>query len=180
MAQKTLSIQAQLPQFPGPPALVVASGRQTAVIYLAHQGQIREIDRYQEETPVYSDREGSFKKSGQGRDLAQGSVYENKKDYIEDRYKQALSARLKKILHKYDNAVIYFFCPKYISASIMASLPQNGVKKIAFCIDGNYHQEHPFELLKMLQEEIRSIGQGRPPASQEAGKLLDTDRLKEV
>ncbi len=163
-----MKISQKLPQFDREKALFVVTGKQEAKFYLVSKGKIKEIDSFKVEKPVYSDREGWFKRRARGFVMGSGAPLEPKKQKVIKDFLKKLKKNLKKTLSRNKVDAIYLFSPRYLSARVRKTLPSSARKKIRLTIDGEYYFEHPFKLLEKIPEKEKNA-----PKSEEAKKLLD-------
>lgn len=132
------------------PSLLIVTGSQTAKIYLAHDGEITELDAVSVPTPEYSDREGHFMKTGHGEVQGSGSVYEAKEKPIRDEFLGKLSGTLNSLQHNVDIESIYLFAPEHHLNETKEKLPYQLLEKGVVTIPGNYVKDHPTELVTRL------------------------------
>lgn len=165
-----MKIKQNLPQFKDARSLIIVSGAQEGFLYLAYNEEIDKIEHIFEETPSYSDREGHFMKSGTNQDVVQGSVYENKKNYIKKSFIKRSVETIKSIVKKYDIKFIYIFSPQYLEKDLLKTLPNSVNEKVVETFLGNYSNEHEFKLLEKIKEK-RDKNTPVRPISSEALKL---------
>ncbi len=172
-----MKIEKKLPQFENEIALIVATGEQTAKFYLAGRGAINELEVFFEPNPEYTDREGFFEKRMR-KDYGSGSVYEPKKEYVQNKFLRGLLTELKNAREKWKFEAIYFFFPDFVSKEILSALPDEFLKMVRLKITGNFFREHPFKLLRMIQREMK-IGENEA-LKKEARRLLKATDDKEL
>lgn len=146
-----MKIKRQLPQFKDSKTLIIVAGQQSAVLYCAYKGEIKEIDRIHIETPVYSDREGFFATRTKRQGVARsGAVYENKKDELNNRFAKELSNRILK-LDKFEKFSQFYLCASRPTVNLILDKMSNPQKnKIAKKTFGNLIELHPFNILERL------------------------------
>jgi protein required for attachment to host cells len=146
-----MKIKRQLPQFKDKKTLIIVAGQQSAVLYNAHNGEIKEIDRIHIETPVYSDREGFFATRTRRQGTARsGAVYENKKDETQRRFAKELNSKVQN-LEKTNRFDQFYMCAPRPTASLILDKISNPLKdKIVKKVYGNLIEFHPFNILERL------------------------------
>lgn len=163
-----MKITAKLPQFSDLRALFIVTGRQEAVLYIAHKGQITKKSTIIVEGAKYTDREGFSLRSGHGRVLSSGSAYEplqaqKKRDFL-----KVFKTEMAKFLKANPCDVIYVFSPNYAISEVKKTLPATAQKMVKFTRQGDYFKEHPFALIEMLVKNKPTV----IPTSDEAAKIL--------
>jgi hypothetical protein len=150
-----MQIEKNLPQFTGQRSLIMVTGRQEGVMYIALNGEIEEKERLQIEDPGYTDREGFFMSSGGTTGTFKaGSVYkENITQNLTRQFLNQLQKKIKDMTQKQNPEKIYLFCPDYMKKEIMNKLPKAMKGKIRTVKLGNYISSHPFTLLESIKEE---------------------------
>lgn len=175
-----MTIKNSLPKFKKKTLIIVAS-KQTAQFYLAYKDKINEIDYLKIETPVYSDREGFFERSGKGMLYGSGSVYESKDIETRNKFARALANSIKEKIEKQEIASIYLFSPEYMKNEINSHISPEIKKKLICELYGNYSKISPFKLLKMIkgkQNKLKEFKMIRP-IKEEAKKILNkTGKIK--
>lgn len=148
-------IEKNLPQFQDQKTLLVVSGRQEALLYLAEGGEIWEEDKIYVEDPGYTDREGFFKsRSKTGGVMKAGSVYKEKISYhLAKEFLNQLQEKVKSIFYSRHPKKIYIFCPDYIKKEMLKKIPKSIRQYTHIVKTGNYIDYHPFDLLRNIQEE---------------------------
>jgi hypothetical protein len=149
-------IPANLPTFNGEKALLIATGKQDAVFYLAQNGILKSIDSFLIETPKYSDREGHFKTRGAGKTIRSGAVYENKKGKVITDFIKEFQKRFGTISKKHKIARLYIYSPSHMHTYIREALPKAFQNKITMEIEGNFFKTHPLTLLKKIHDTSNS------------------------
>ena len=170
-----MKIKRDLPQFEGVRALIIATGRQRGVMYVASDSMLEKVDEIKLDTPVYSDREGHFVQSGKGGTFASGAVYENQKEYIQQEFMKQLSRDLSSIVRRERITESYIFAPRHLLKTFTAGLPALVKKTIKTSFGGNYPDEHPFELLGKIAKKRR--GREDISLTPEEAKIKATPRL---
>ncbi len=142
-----MKIKQELPQFTNSPSLIITTGKQHGLIYLAKNGKITKESEILIETERYSDREGRFERRSKNLNISSGSVYEddNKEKRIKDFVKN-----IEEVIKEYKNIKnIYCFCPDYMKNYLLEMISKYSKNPKLFL--GNHTDNHPFELLKKLQ-----------------------------
>ncbi len=164
-------IPANLPTFNGEKALLVATGKQDAVFYLAQNGILKSIDSFIIETPKYSDREGHFKTRGMGKTIRSGAVYENKKEKVITDFIKEFQKRFGAISKKHKLARLYVYSPSHMHTYIREALPKASQAKVTMEIEGNFFKTHPLTLLKKIHD--KSDAKKVIPRDAEEAKILN-------
>ncbi len=164
-----MKISKGLPQFTKI-SLIIAAGSHSAEIYRAYEGEIEKIDSFRMENPTYSDKEGFFSRSGKGMNYGSGSVIETNKEEILGKFTKELASRIEKLFKENNAGSTYIFSPNYIKKSIRDSLSQKIKDCMVYTMEGNFVENHPFDLIKMIQKKT---GEKKPViASESAIKIL--------
>ncbi len=164
-----MKISKELPQF-SKPSLIVVTGSHSVEIYYFYQGEIVKVDSFEMETPVYSDKEGFFSRTGGGVRYGSGSVLELNKEEILKKFIRELKIRIEKAFKERQVEEIFFFQPLYLKKIISDELSPVIKNKISLVVEGNFIGHHPFNLIKMIQKKIKE----KKPllASEQALKIL--------
>jgi len=148
-----MKIKRELPQFEDKKTLLLVTGKQEAVIYIAYKGVIEKIVEVKVETPKYSDREGFFARTGRGKNLGSGSAYEDAGIEIKKQFFNEISTKLKILAKNQKIRVLYLFTPVYMSKQLPAALPKSIANAIVAVYHGNFRSEHPFILLAKISSD---------------------------
>lgn len=164
-----MQISKELPQF-SKRSLIVVAGSRSAEILKAHEGEIESIDSLNMELPKYSDKEGFFTRSGKGETYGSGSVLEeDKRDFLA-KFTKELAIRVEKAFREDSSESVYLFSPEHMKEMILEKISSEVKERIALEINGNFVEDHPFDLLKMIMDKLDDK---RPVmAGEEAAKLL--------
>ena len=164
-----MQISKELPQF-SKRSLIVVAGSHSAEILRVHKGEIELIDSLKMEMPKYSDKEGFFVRSGKGKIFGSGSApKEGKRDFLA-KFTKELAIRVEKAFQEDSSESVYLFSPEHMKEMILGKISLNVKERITLEIDGNFVDNHPFDLLKMIMEKL---DEKRPVVtSEEAVKLL--------
>jgi len=168
-----MKIKKELPLFEQKKAFIIVTGKQSANIYLASNGEINLVDELYIPSPSseYSDNEGHFKRRGSGGVISSGSVREPQKAYLFKKFSTELSKLIAKLDDKEKVQELYLFTPDYIKNNLRNSLTKLLQNKIVMEIFGNYGDSHVFDLLKMINKENEHFG-ATTPTTKEAQKLM--------
>jgi len=164
-----------LPQF-DEPALLIVTGKQSGIIYLAAAGEIRELVEINVPTPTYSDREGFFVNSGRGQTFASGSVYEAKDDQAKLEFIKNLAAQTAGFLREYSVDMIHLFSPAYVKNDILKRFSRSVKDRMGIHFAGEYLHVQPLELLRKVWARVSGGSKAIPKP--EAQKILDRPNVK--
>lgn len=167
-----MKITNKLPQFENKKTLLIVTGGFSGLYFLASDGQIKEIFRTEESQQHYSDREGFFQRSGQGKVFGSGAVYEENKVEREKRFIKTILNETSRLNKEIDFDEIYLFTPDYISNQITKHFPKEVRQKFIKVFEGNYIHDHPFAILSRIKlDQDKFIGK-KVPLKEEARKIL--------
>ncbi len=172
-----MKIPNEYPKFINKSALLIVLGREDGTLYLASNGFIDKITEFGVRIPKYSDREGFFLRSGGGRLLGTGSVYEPKIKMVERRFLNDFSEKIKKILKENKVTEIYLFSPKFMHTYFEQEIPPKYLKMVRCKFNGNYRKNHPLELLDKIRIQISKSHPGPVPVNKEARKILSKFKI---
>jgi len=152
----------------------VVAGSRSAEIFRAHKGEIESIDLLKMELPIYSAREGFFTRASKGMTFGFGSVFNGKRQGFLSKFAKELGRRIKRIFRENSPENIYIFTPGHMKEIIANALSVEARRAVVLTIEGNFVENHPFDLLKIIKTELDAK---RPVvASEEAVKLLKKKR----
>jgi hypothetical protein len=168
-----MKISEHLPHFKAP-CLMIVAGKQEAVFFLAQDNKVEQINAVKLKKPHYTDREGRFQKSGNGKVLGSGSVYESQDDETTKQFIKQVAEASVNMVAQYDIKKIFLFCPTYLSNQMEDGLPKELQNLIDYIFYGNYNHQHPFVLLSKVQEYLREETDDRKvePIKNEALDIL--------
>ena len=146
-----MKISRTFPQFTEETTLLIVAARQTATVYKAHKGTLRKITHIFVSNPTYSDREGFFVRSGKGRWMGSGSVYESKSESTHKEFLKEFTRTMKKLSKTISIDAVYLFASPHLVASIRESIPSRIQRHIAHIFRGNFVQHTPSELLEKIK-----------------------------
>lgn len=165
-----MHIPRELPQYTDTNLLLVVAGAQTARFFMAHGGDIVELDSIRIENPEYSDREGFFLRRGGGKTYGSGSVYEAKEAPVQHAFVRNLTASLKHIQGAYPVDEIVVCVPDYEKNIVQETFPASLKKKISETKLGNYTKDDGIEVLRRVVKDQAPAGN---PATGEAKQILE-------
>jgi len=170
-----MKISKNLLQFNRQKALIIVSGR-TAVRFLyAHQGEIKELDRFRFPRRLYTDREGFFKTKVRGLGtMYSGSVLESKKAQQEKKLLKKITDKVKSYNKKLNITGIYLFAPDYMKGQAREAVPRYLQKKIRGCLYGNYLKSKLLKFPHLIGKKQRRKRKQKssPEMSREARKII--------
>lgn len=143
-----MTISKKFPQFQGEKVLILATGMEAASIYLAEDGVIQMIERFQTAWPVYSDSESFF---GRSKNMSVGSVVKDPKKIAYRDFMRDLKVRLKKMGDEHEITKVFIFTPKALKNRVFETLPSKMRSLVSHEIIGNLADFHPFVLLGRIQ-----------------------------
>jgi len=148
-----MKISEKLPQF-SKKSLIIVTGGQAGKIYLAYNGEIEKLNEFKIDNPKYSDREGFFVRSGQGKTFGSGAVREENKHKITGEFLKQLKLSIEEIVSKNKIEDFYLLSPDYIKNELYEILSSEIQSKIVLFTEGNFHDSHPFDFLEKIKKEI--------------------------
>lgn len=146
-----MKITKELPQFKNENVLLVVAGTQHADLYRVHDSKVALIKTVHIPTPEYSDREGFFMQRGGGKVYGCGSVYEPKKQTIQEQFAKELISDMKELDQKEGPFKIYLFTPTHVKNLLVKDLPPPLFSRVVYVKSGNYTKAHPFEILSFVE-----------------------------
>jgi len=146
-----MQISQDLPQFSNIPTLLVTAGDQTAKFFHAHDGTIEELDSFVIENPNYSDTEGHFKRQSGGETLGSGSVLEENKQAVKNKFYHQLQERLDTILAEHPFDEIILLAPPHSIKDTEEHMQPKFRDKIDQRVKGNFTKDRPLALLRRLE-----------------------------
>ena len=149
-----MKISKHLPHFEEDTLLVV-TGRQEAVVYLASHDEVRLVGSLKAKRPEPSDRGGRFGKR-MGRDVLAGGTGDLEDEEQVRSFTRQLSDLLVPLAASGQAQRIYLFCPTYLCSRVEDAMSIDMRSKLEFVFFGNYQHQHPFVLLSKVQEHARS------------------------
>lgn len=162
-----MKISRNLPQFENEPTLLVVSGKQHGVLYVAENGTIVKQTELYIPTPHYGDREGFFVQGGRGGIQAASAVYESQDGYVMQEYLRELTSYLHTRLQVRSFRCLYLFAPRHHLYAIERKLPPEFKRILTQVFDGNYTEAHPFQLLERIARREATRNGERPQSRDE-------------
>ncbi|MEX0672922.1 MAG: host attachment protein [Candidatus Paceibacterota bacterium] len=153
-----MKITEKLPQFENETALLVVTGKQDAVFYIAQNGEVNAVESFKVDKPKYTDLHGHFETRAHGKVTRAGSPYEPT-DLSDDAVRQflkELEEELKNVSRHYALDSLYIFYPSHMKNRISEVLPPKLARKQQIAIEGNFYEHHPFKLLERIQKKNSS------------------------
>lgn len=147
-----MKIKRELPQYEGESVLFVATGTRDGIIYLAGDGEVRKLKSFRVAKPKYSDKEGFTKNrrtgvSGSARELDREDM---QRDFLKEAVRQIRQASGSKKITD-----VILFAPPELKADLPSALPSGLKNKVVAVIPGNYHEHHPFELIRLAERKMK-------------------------
>lgn len=165
-------------QFNGQNVLIVVMGTQRGLLYLAGDGNIDIIGTVEEPTPTYSDREGYFMHSGNGRVYGSGSVYEEKNIEQVRRFFKRAAEEISRVVRTYDISRTYIFEPLYAKGAVTETLRPLAHDDVALVRYGNYLHEPATTLLTFIEHHEHGHRDPADPASVEGNDAHAIEKRK--
>jgi len=169
-----MKIPEKLPQFKDMTSLIIATGKQDAIFYIAHNGEIQQVDSFKVEKPQYSDIEGHFETRNDGKTYRAGSPYEptDKENKTKTEFLKELSEEIESVSRHHTIHTLYIFTPSYLKNEVSKTIPHSLHQIKYYLLKGNFFHQHPRELLTRIQK----LHQRNPiqPITEAAYKILHT------
>jgi hypothetical protein len=159
--------------FRGGHTLIIAAGRQDAVLYEVAEEKVRRLDAFKIPTPHYSDKEGEFRTRGRGTTVRSGGVRELDPQIMVNEFLREFERRVKNLPSDFDR--VYVFASKQVKNRLLEVLPLAWRERLASITEGNYYHEEPLELIKKIAQAEARV-QKSAPANLEARKILSKSR----
>lgn len=153
---------------------MIAAGQMGAIFYLVRNGELTKAASFELRKPRYSDHEGKFVRRGRGQFFAAGAVYEFDKQGMIKEFLRELEGRAKALMLKYKITASYLYAPAHLMQQIKTKIKKILGDSYMMSFRGNYHNSHPFELLKMIsgRQGRRASRRRVMPTKTEAAKIL--------
>jgi len=164
-----MKIKDSLPQFNNKRALIIVTGREYAEFYLASNGEVATLEKIETEKRSPAEVVDKFKTRTSGYIVSGADEEETKRETRE--FLSMFEEKFPDILRVATPELIYLFSPSYISQEILHRIPKSKINTVAAHFDGNYRDKHLFDLLQMIQTDMKS--NGVEPKSAEAQKIYD-------
>jgi hypothetical protein len=172
-----MQIQDKLPQFTDEEALIVASGKQDAIFYIAQNGEIHVVESFKVDKPKYDDIEGHFEsstKTGKRKQtIRAGSPYDptDKNEKAVSDFLKELEQELESVSKHHAVTDLYIFAPPHLKNEVTARIPYSLESANLLLMEGNHYETHPFDLLEKIQEKKHK--EPVKPIKKSAKKILD-------
>ena len=154
-----MKIRNNLVQFNDKDALIVATGKQDAIFYTAHNGEIFQVESFQVDKPTYADIEGHFEtraKTGtQGQTMRAGSPYDptDKNEKAVSDFLKELEKEFESVSRHHSISHLYLFAPSHLKNDVYNCIPHSIDDAETLLIEGNHYDTHPFKLLEKIQQK---------------------------
>ncbi|MEX0930334.1 MAG: host attachment protein [Candidatus Paceibacterota bacterium] len=168
-----MKISEKLPQFENETALLVVTGKQTAVFYIAKDGEIHQVNSFKVNKPKYTDLQGHFETRSHGKTTRAGSAFEPtelSEDAVRNFLKE-LEEELKNVSRHHTLDSLYVFCPAHVKNRIEKAIPSKLARKEQMVVEGNFFESHPFDLLTKIRK--RTSRNPIRPLTEAAQKILN-------
>lgn len=152
-----MQISENLPQFEETPTLIIVAAKQSADLYLAHDGHLEDLDSIEIDNPQYSDREGHFKRRSKGETLGSGAVYEENKELVKKDFYNALNDSLKNITSTHNYHEVVLLSPPQNANETKDKLPKEIQNIISLEVNGNYTGQHATKVLEAIQKQREEV-----------------------
>ena len=172
-----MKISNNLPQFENETVLIVVSGKQDAIFYLAKNGELFKVESFKVDRPKYDDVQGHFETSAKtgkhGQTMRAGSPFDptHMEEKAVTQYLQKLQEELEGVQQHHNITQLFIFAPSYVKHEVEKRMPYALQDKKQLMIEGNYYEEHPFELLERIQKKQHK--EPVRPIKEAARKILD-------
>lgn len=169
-----MKISSKLPQFSSETVLLIVTSQLGATFYLVRNGELTKAVSFELARPKYSDHEGKFVRRGRGKIFAAGAVYEFDKQGMIKEFLRELEGQTRASMLKYKITDSYLYAPAHLMQQIKTKITKILGDSYMMSFRGNYHNCHPFELLKMIgvRKARRSVRRRVAPTKSEAAKIL--------
>jgi hypothetical protein len=147
-----MNIQKQLPQFNKQTALLIVTGSQKGVFYLAAAGVIEEISAVDEPVEKYSDREEFFASKGGEGGYTSGAVYEADKQEHIKQFAKKINGEADRIVQEKGIDTVYLFVPDFVIHEFNRTLTSRVKDMVQEKFKGNFVEAHPFKLLEKIKK----------------------------
>ncbi|MDP3953918.1 MAG: host attachment protein [bacterium] len=148
-----MQIPQQLPQFEDEKTLLIVSGNQSGLFYIAQNGMIEKINEMSIETPKYSDKEGfSSNRSTNMGVISSGSSTETDKHVVWNKFIKEASEYISELHKKSEFEKIWLYCAPEIINDFRKGLPGPVASLVEKEFRGTYLKLSPVELLELSQK----------------------------
>ena len=119
--------------------LILVTSNQTAKFYKAHQGHIDQIHSIEVDTPTFSDDEGHFARSGDGKRYGSGSTEKDVEALARRDFLQKFRLAIDDLEDNFESVIL--FSPSHLLPDTLEHLPARIKKNIERTIEGNVVHE---------------------------------------
>lgn len=145
-----MKISNRLPRFKVPTLIVVCNPTGGA-FYVAHDDEIKKVADFKIEKLQYSDRE-DFGRLPNGGVYETGARFERERVIQSKDFKEKFLEAAEFVSRNFGIKKLYLFTAKNISSFLKRVMPKDWKNKIARHQNGDYTKEHPFKILKRIQD----------------------------
>lgn len=157
--------------------LVVVSAKEQGIIYVSTAGRLHELEHIDKHPLSYSDNEGFFFRSGNGRRLGSGAPLEVDKQHNIKRYIKAISEELNSVIASHKPEVIFLFEPEHLKGLVAEHLVNPTHIPVRTLDYGNFVHESPHEIQDRVMAALSAnILDPADPASVDDGPNADEKR----
>lgn len=146
-----MKIPKDLPQFDGQQVVFVVTGKQVAVFYAAHDGNLEEYATVTIEKPQ---RKETYLEVHGGRVFRSGAASERMVEKMKKEFIVVLHQKLAAVRTELKPTRVYLFAPAYMVQIVEQAFPVQTRKKILTVYEGNYTRFHPKQLLEKIEKDI--------------------------
>lgn len=150
-----MKIKQGLSNFAEQSVLFIATGTKEGVLYLAGDGEIEKLKTFRVAKPKFSDREG-FSRHG-GKNGVTGSSKEIDRHKMDLDFVKETVKQIKLVIGGKGVTDVIILTPAELKNELPKALPASLKSKVLAVIVGNYHEEHPFELIKLFEKKTRPV-----------------------
>jgi hypothetical protein len=166
-----VKISRDYPQFNTKSALIVVGGDVSAKLLFAFNGKIDELETVRPHEKDYPDKMGYSRVMGRGVTFSRES-FNAPENWQHDEFIDFLKERMAYFIRDLKPDEIFIF-EKEDTKRVVESLPREYQKKVAGTFSKNYINEHPFKVLRFLDDYLTK-GLGKSvPVKEEARKILE-------
>jgi hypothetical protein len=130
--------------------MILVTSRQDAIAYIAEDRELIKVFELHTKKPEYTDDEGHFERSGNGRTYGQGSTEKEIDDIAYEEFTAELCNKVND--HDQDFDKLILFAPDQYKNSTKDCFATQVQNKIIAIHSGNIVHEHPTDILARLNE----------------------------
>jgi hypothetical protein len=149
-----MKIPKEFPQFQNEKVLLLATGKESAAIYIASDGELTELRSFKLPPEKYTYPEARFEHRGHGAILGVGTVYEKHDEVRTQKFFKKLEEAMESLVEKNHISHLYLFAPTYFLKQVEKHLPKKWRQQIAKKFDGNFTRVKPLELLQKIKTDL--------------------------